>query len=350
MSGISDHLSLRGEDRSIDQGRPVSYAVAIINYRSYADLDLCLASLKRQTQAPEATVVIDADSDFLLLDTLERQYPEVIWTPTANLGYTGGANTALDLLGERAPRSEYFLLLNADIELEVDFCEKLSTAMQEEPEAALGSGKLLRNCRRLIDSAGIVLPSNRRPYDRGSETVDHGQFDRKEFVFGASGAAMMIRRAALPCLSINGELFDEDFFAYHDDTDLSWRAQRLGWKVLYAPEAVALHGRRWQKGCRFEISPAVRRHSFKNHYLQIIKNEKLSGFLWNLPSILFAEGLRLVFALIVDRSILPGYAEAWKLVPKAFKKRKIIRERARLMSQMRLESTVGDCAPSAPPY
>jgi GT2 family glycosyltransferase len=165
---------------------------------------------------------------------------------------------------------------------------------------------------------------------------------------------MMIRRAALPSLSINGEVFDEDFFAYHEDTDLSWRAQRLGWKVLYAPEAVALHGRRWQKSCRFEISPEVRRHSFKNHYLQMIKNERLSSFFLNLPSILFAEALRLVFALIVDRSILPGYGEAWKLAPKAFKKRKIIRERARVMPQRCLEfqseSKMGESATYSPPY
>jgi GT2 family glycosyltransferase len=324
----------------------VPYAVAIINYRTYADLDLCLGTLKRQSEAPEAIVVIDADPDLLLLETLERQYPEVIWMPSANRGYTGGANAGLDVLGERAPRSEYFLILNADIELETEFGEKLVSAMETDPSVALGSGKLLRSCRRLIDSTGIVMPANRRPYDRGSESLDKGQFDTKEYVFGASGAAMMIRRAALPSLSINGEVFDEDFFAYHDDTDLSWRAQRMGWKVLYAPEAVAVHGRRWQKGSRFEISPEVRRHSFKNHYLQIIKNEPLASFVWHLPNILFAEMLRMGFALVFDRAILKGYKAAWELMPKAYQKRKIIFERARSLPQQRWASK-RDEVPSA---
>ncbi|MBW2713811.1 MAG: hypothetical protein JRC77_08675, partial [Deltaproteobacteria bacterium] len=136
------------------------------------------------------------------------------------------------------------------------------------------------------------------------------------------------------------------------------RAQRLGWKVLYAPEAVALHGRRWQKGCRFEISPEVRRHSFKNHYLQMVKNDRLSSFLWNLPSILFAEGLRLVFALVFDRAILSGYREAWKLVPRARMKRKIIFERARSMRhpmQIRRSGSesaakLGERTPTTYPY
>ena len=71
----------------------------------------------------------------------------------------------------------------------------------------------------------------------GSEERDHGQYDEPCFVFGVTGAAMMLRVAALPDLQIDGELFDEDFFMYHEDTDLSWRANLLGWRVLYEPGA-----------------------------------------------------------------------------------------------------------------
>jgi cellulose synthase/poly-beta-1,6-N-acetylglucosamine synthase-like glycosyltransferase len=114
---------------------------------------------------------------------------------------------------------------------------------------------LLRPGRTVIDSAGIRLPRHRRPRDRGSDETDGGQYDRAEFVFGVSGAAMMLRRAALADLAVGGEVVDEDFFAYHDDTDLCWRANRLGWRVLYEPRARGVHGCRWQRQQRMEIAP-----------------------------------------------------------------------------------------------
>ena len=137
----------------------------------------------------------------------------------------------------------------------------------------------------------------------------------------------MIRRSAQAQLEVAGELFDEDFFAYHEDTDLAWRAQRLGWCSLYVPSARAAHRRGWSSRAWREIDPAVRRHSFKNRYLEMIKNERLSGLLRDLPSILLWEGVRLGYALFRDRSRLPAYAEAWRLAGRAFAKRRLIQGR-----------------------
>ena len=81
---------------------------------------------------------------------------------------------------------------------------------------ALASGKLLRPDGLTIDSAGIVMSRNRRPRDRGSDTPDRGLYDRTERVFAVSGAAIMIRSEAVSDISVDGELFDEDFLAYHE--------------------------------------------------------------------------------------------------------------------------------------
>ena len=185
----------------------------------------------------------------------------------------------------------------------------------------------MRPDRLTLDSAGIVLPAHRRPRDRGSEQHDRGQYDRGEYVFGASGAAMMLRSAALADLALEGEVFDEDFFLYHEDTDLSWRAHVLGWRVYYEPLARAVHARGWKKDQRFRVPPAVRRHSFKNYYLQLIKNESAAGFLLRLPVLLAWEVLRLGHAAIRDPQILPAYADAWGLAGRAFHKRRILRAR-----------------------
>ena len=338
----------RSRDSPMQSGssqRP-SYAVGVVNYRTYGDLERCLGGIKAQTVAPLEVSVVDADGERDRLAELQRTHPEIAWDSQPNRGFSAGANRILAGLRDRCVGVDFVLLLNPDVVLEPDFVEMLLADLAEQPSVALASGKLLRpgGC---LDSAGIELPRNRRPRDRGSERPDDGQYDRAEFVFGASGAALMIRWAALESLAVEGEIFDEDFFLYHEDTDLSWRANLLGWRVRYVPDAIAVHGRRWRQDKRFQMDVEVRRHSFKNHYLQIIKNERARDFALNLPILLGWEVLRLGFALLRDPAMLPGYREAWRLRRRAWHKRRIIQPRARAPRSSTLEPRArGEDAPA----
>ena len=304
---------------------PARYAIGVIHYRSYDDLKACIDSIERQVHAPASTLVIDVDPD----EQRQRDFHHlpVEWEETHNGGYSAAANLALRRLSEQTD-ADFVLLLNPDVRLDQHFAERLLAEMEERPRVAMGTGKLLRP-EGLIDSAGIELPRHRRPRDRGSEQIDRGQYERTELVFGASGAAMMLRTAALPALALEGEVFDEDFFLYHEDTDLSWRAQKLGWQVLYVPTARACHNRSWRRERRFEIASRVRRHSFKNHYLQLIKNEHSRDFWRNLPVIATWELLRLGFAILRDPEVLPGYLEAGRLAPAAWRKRRLLQSAIR---------------------
>ncbi len=299
-----------------------SYAVGVINYQSYDELKACLDSVQAQTLAPDLTMVVDIEADEARQSELWER-PGIHIENMSNRGFAAGANYALKTLRERS-KTDFLLLLNPDVRLDPTFAERLLGEMQTRPRVALATGKLLRPDGS-IDSAGIVLPRHRRPRDRGSEKADRGQFDRTEFVFGASGAAMMIRGDSLSSLAIEGEVFDEDFFLYHEDTDLSWRAWLLGWQVLYVPDARAQHTRNWRRERRFEIDPRIRRHSFKNHYLQLIKNERGLDFWLNLPIIAGWEIMRLGFALLRDRATIPGYLDAWRLAGRAWRKRRLLR-------------------------
>ena len=100
----------------------------------------------------------------------------------------------------------------------------------------------------IIDSTGIYFTPNMRHLDRGAEEVDRGQYDRPQYVFGATGAAAFFRRSFIDDVSVEGEFFDEEFFAFREDADLAWRAQVMGWKCLYVPTAVAWHVRRRHAG------------------------------------------------------------------------------------------------------
>jgi len=300
------------------------YVVGIVSYRSYDDLGRCLESVASQEHRPEAVHVLDGDADPAQLEALAERFPSASFEVGPNRGYAGGANRLLAGIAERHPDVPWCLLLNPDVVLDAEFAERLLAAVADRPDVAVATGKLLRPDGRTIDSAGIELPRHRRPRDRGSEQPDLGQLDEAGDVFGASGAAMLLRRAALSDLALDGEIFDEDFFVYHEDTDLCWRAQRLGWRVHYEPGARAFHARGWRRAARFQVPVSVRRHSFKNHYLQLIKNESGRDWVRGLPVFVAWETLRLGYAVLRDPAVLPAYADAWRLSRRALRKRRLL--------------------------
>lgn len=301
------------------------WTAGIVNHGAYDDLSRCLAALERQSLPPERVRVWDTGVAPERLDALETAHPRVELVRGENHGYAGGANR---LVASLRASADFVLVLNPDVEPDATFAERLIESAARDDRIALASGKLLRPGRERIDSAGITMPRHRRPRDRGSEEVDRGQYDARELVDGASGAAMLIRVDAIDDLSIEGELFDESFFAYHEDTDLGWRARRLGWRVIYEPAAVAIHARGWRREGRRRIPDGVRRHSFKNHYLQLVKNETGRGFVVNAPWLIGWEILRLGFVLLRDRAMLSAYRDAWRTLPIAWRRRRLLGERA----------------------
>lgn len=328
----SERSDLDGESDAARDHRgpvPARWGAGIVNHGSYDELERCLESLARQSLPAAAIAVYDTGQDPVRFVSGRAAHPEILFEQGPNRGYAGGANRVVERLTREAAPLDYLLVLNPDVELDPDFSVRLIEGIDRHPRVAIASGKLLRPDRRTLDSAGIVFARHGRPRDRGSGLHDRGQFDAAEFVDAASGAAMMLRVEALYDLALEGELFDETFFAYHEDTDLCWRARRFGWQILYEPLAVAVHVRGWQRGRRAEIAISTRRHSFKNHYLQLVKNETLGHGLRNLPWLLGWEILRFGFVMLWDRPMLGAYVEAWRALPEALRKRALVRARAR---------------------
>lgn len=125
----------------------------------------------------------------------------------------------------------------------------------------------------VIQNTGSIVFTDGRGRDRGAyvrdgqhiNEEDKGQYEREEEVFAACGAAAIFRRAMLNEVG----LFDEDFFMYYEDTDLSWRARLLGWKVMYVPSAVVRH---LHCGTSLAWSPLFIYHSSLNRLAMLFKN------------------------------------------------------------------------------
>lgn len=89
----------------------------------------------------------------------------------------------------------------------------------------------------LVNNAGSMVFTNGYGADRGFGQPDDGAFDDPVDVFAWCGGAVLLRPRYLEDVG----LFDERFFLYYEDTDLSWRGQARGWRYRYVPGAVVHH-------------------------------------------------------------------------------------------------------------
>jgi GT2 family glycosyltransferase len=309
----------------------VKVSVTIVGWNSGADLQRCLDSVAAQTRAVDEVVVVDnASADESA--AIARSHPVVsaLEENRENRGFAGGQNQAI-----QRSHGDWVLTLNPDVVLGPDFVARL-LERASEPRVGTLCGKLLRlgeGGKRLdppvIDSTGIVFERSFRHLDRGAGERDAGQWEVEGPVFGASGAAALYRREMIDDVSIEGEFFDELFFAYREDADVAWRAQILGWDARYVPAAVAEHVRRVVPERRGSLPPELNRWSVRNRFLMRWKNA--DGAVWRRcgwrgigRDLLVVGGCALW-----EWSSIPGLVDAVRLAPRAVRARREILSRRR---------------------
>ncbi len=308
-------------------------SVTIVTWNSAQFLDECFAALAAQHYRDLEVILVDNDSKD---DTRRKlQAVEGKWRVIYNEhneGFAEGQNQAI-----RASRGDYVLCLNPDVVLSPDFITQLVAAAETHRDAGSLCGKLLRwdpvsdPCKtNIIDSTGIYFTPNMRHLDRGAEEIDRGQFEQVQYVFGASGAAAFFRRDFIENVSVEGEFFDEEFFAFREDGDLAWRAQVMGWKCLYTPAAVAWHVRRVTPERRKNLPLVINWHSAKNRFLMRGKNA--SGWLcWRLFfPVLWRDIMTFGYAALRDRRLWSAVTYWWKARDSIRRKRAIIQARRRV--------------------
>jgi GT2 family glycosyltransferase len=134
--------------------------------------------------------------------------------------------------------------LNNDTELDKECVLRLWSAMGKDPRIGATTPRiLLYHQRGLLDAAGLTIYPDGLSIGRG-RLEPHEKYNRMAEVFFGSGCASLYRKAMLEDVG----LFDADFFAYAEDTDLGWRARLAGWKARYVPEAVVYHHHSMQVG------------------------------------------------------------------------------------------------------
>jgi GT2 family glycosyltransferase len=299
-------------------------AVNIVTFNSAGDIAACLESLKRQTFRDFAIHILDNASTDETLKIIEPYDVEYILRSPINTGFCKAHN---DLV--RRFSSEFVLFLNPDTILNPSFIEELVRSLELHPAAASASGKLLRMDGKTIDSTGIIMLREQRHLDRGADQPDTGQFEKAEEIFGPSGAAAMYRRLALDEAAIDGQYFDEDFFAYREDADLAWRCRLLGWTAIYVPTAVAQHRRRVTPERRRKLPKEINYHSVKNRFLLRINNITGSLYRRDLWPITKRDVAVIGYVCLREWTSLGGLFYLIRNLPRLLRKRKLIQSRKR---------------------
>jgi GT2 family glycosyltransferase len=240
---------------------------------------------------------VDNGSEDGSVELLEKSYPEVrIVRHNKNLGFAGGVNAGIRLAMEK--RADFVALLNNDAVADKDWLKRLAEFLTDHPEAGIVTSKILESDGKMLDSTGDIYTSWGLPYPRGRDETDNKQYDKDIWIFAASGGASLYRVKMLKQIG----LFEEDFFAYYEDVDISFRAQLAGWKVGYEPAAIALHQ---ISATSSQIKGFATYHTLKNLPLLLWKNVP-----WKLMPTIWPR-LALIYAGIAARALARGYFTAF---------------------------------------
>ncbi len=309
-------------------------SVVLVNFNGAAFLSRCLDSVFSQTYPSLQLIVVDngsTDDSMEILRAEER--PVEVVEAGGNRGFAWAVNE-----GIRRSSGEYVLPLNFDIVMEPDFVAQMVDGIdspQQPRRVSSGvrigsaSGKLLRltdeGPLNIIDCTGHIIFRNRLASNRGQDEEDAGQYDRRELIFGASGAAPLYRREMLDDVAIDGQYYDETFFAFLEDVDLDWRAQLLGWTCAYVPEAKAYH---YRGGTGMHRSALVQYHNYKNWFLMRRKNDSGWGAVRAWPQVAFTNVFKTGALMLRHPSVPPrAWWEILLLTPRAWRWRREISRR-----------------------
>jgi GT2 family glycosyltransferase len=316
-------------------GMSARVLVSIVSHNSGRHLKSCLEGLKAQVPREFRIVLWDNASRDETRSIVEdyRGTLDFFHISEKNIGFCEAHNRLI-----RSAASDYVLVLNPDVILAPGFVSKMIQVMDQDPSAGSATGKLYRQTaedptrsldEKILDSTGIYFTPAQRHFDRGSNEIDVGQYEKPEYVFGPSGAAAFYRRTMLEDIRDGTDFFDESFFAYREDADLAWRSQWMGWRCRYVPEAIAFHERQVLPENRSTLPGVINMHSFKNRFLLRVKNMDTGTYLRFFIPITLRDAAALAYVLVREHTSLQGIPQLIRALPRAWASRKSIQSRKR---------------------
>ena len=216
-------------------------AIVILNWNGQKMMSQYLHTVIQYSMDKAVVYVADNASTDNSVEWLKENFPQVkIILLDKNYGFAEGYNRAL-----RQISSEYYVLLNSDIEVTPDWLNPLIEYMDSHDDVAVCQPKLLsvmhKNQFEYAGAAGGYIDRFGYPFCRGRifETVeeDKGQYDSQADLLWATGACLMIR--STDYWKVGG--LDARFFAHNEEIDLCWRLRIVGRRIVFLPFSKVYH-------------------------------------------------------------------------------------------------------------
>lgn len=220
-------------------------SIIIVNYNTKDLLENCIKSINERTYNLDFEIIIvDNASIDGSQDYVKQNYPKVVLIESdENLGF-GKANN----LGAKYAKGEFLFLLNSDTILLNNAVKILYDYMVDNPKVGISGGNLYDANERPTISFSQLMPNVCNDIDSFfggiyskiiyNENLFFNHTNKAMNIDGyISGADMMIKNSVLD----KAGLFDCDFFMYYEETELTWRIKKLGYKIVSVPDARIIH-------------------------------------------------------------------------------------------------------------
>jgi hypothetical protein len=287
---------------SAGTSRPAA-SVITVNFNEKHRLEVYLPSLFA-SHGDFELIISDNGSQDGSLTFIAQHYPQVrVLENGRDLGFPAGSNRAAPLA-----RASILVFLNPDMSVEKDWLPPLLEPLNDPAVGLVTSKILLMSQPDKINTCGNSVHLTGLTLCRGLG-APRDSFMQTEEVDVISGAAFAIRREIFE--QIGG--FDEDLFAYLEETDLGLQARLLGWKTIYEPRSVVYHD------YTLRFGPLKVFYQERNRYVMLLKNLKWPTLLVLLPSLLLAEVVTWGFVLARDRRNFTNKFKAYWWIPTHWK-------------------------------
>lgn len=267
-----------------------------VNWNGKRFLEKLLPLLENQNFPKDSFEIIVVDNFTTRDDSvayIKKKFPNIkLIENTRNDGFAGGCN-----IGIRASRGKYIVLINNDTEPDIDWLNALVECADRNKAGAVVSKLLFKNRPGIINNAGSVLESKASWPIRelGANKKDGPKYNKEIEITAFCGASVLLSRAMLEQIG----LFDENFFMYFEDGDLSWRGQKAGWKYYYCPKSVVVHEHSGSSG---EHSDFFTHYVTRNRQLILLKHSSFSIIMRSYAAFLRDFLIRPLFGILAMRN------------------------------------------------
>lgn len=308
-------------------------AIVILNWNGKSHLEEFLPSVISHSPESDEIVVVDNASSDGSISFLKNNYPQVrIIHNKENGGFAQGYNDGLAKVD-----SEYYLLLNSDVEVTPGWIPPLLGLLESDNSIAACQPKVKayrnKNLFEHAGAAGGFIDRFAYPFCRGRifnhNERDDQQYDGLKEVFWATGACMIVRSSAF--WEAGG--FDKDFFAHMEEIDLCWRMKNLGYRIFAEPKSTVYH---LGGGTLNYDSPKKTFLNFRNSLFTLYKNSGSGKLSWTIFLRLLIDGIAGIRFLTEGKSnhfiaVVKAHMSFYRQLPGLRKKRLAINKQKELV-------------------